>query len=257
MTWVALDPLGSAWLPLLAAPFAGSLLGVMIRRLPRGESWMLARSRCESCGRALGPLELLPLLGYAALRGRCRGCGQPIPPFHPAVELAALAVAAWAFTVDAGAPGLLWADCVLGWTLLALAWIDWDWLRLPDPLTLPLLLAGLAATALWQPGALGDHALGATLGYLGLRALAFTYRRLRGRDGIGEGDAKLLAAAGAWVGSAALPQVLLLAALAGLLLAAVRRVAGGQRLHALAAVPFGPPLALALWLVWLYGGIAA
>ena len=83
-------------MPLLAAPFVGSVLGVLILRLPAGRPVVLARSACEDCGAALQPQDLVPLLSYAALRGRCRRCGHPIGWFHPAVELAALAVAAWA-----------------------------------------------------------------------------------------------------------------------------------------------------------------
>ena len=240
-------------LPLLAAPFVGRFLGVVIRRLPRGRPITWGRSACESCGVALRPMELVPIDSYVALRGRCRRCAAPIGAFHPAIELAALAVAAWAASVDGGAPGLLWTDCLLGWALLALAWIDWQWLRLPDVLTLPLLVGGLVAATLFDRDALLAHAAGAAVGYLGLRLVAVSYRVLRGREGMGAGDAKLLGAAGAWVGWQALPPVLLLAAVSGLLMAAARRL-GGWSLDAQTPLPFGPPLALALWIVWLYGG---
>ncbi len=240
-------------LPLLAAPFVGSFLGVLIRRLPRDRPVVLSRSCCEACGAALSPLELVPVASYLALRGRCRRCAAPIGAFHPAIELAALAVAVWAATVDGGSPGLLWADCGLGWTLLALAWIDWEWMRLPDVLTLPLLAAGLGVAALFDPGDLLGHTAGAALGYVGLRAIAAGYRAWRRRDGLGAGDAKLLGAAGAWVGWQALPQVLLLAAVTGLLLAGAQHLRG-RRVDRNTKLPFGPPLALALWIVWLYGG---
>ncbi len=241
-------------LPVLAAPFMGSFLGVLIRRLPRGRPVAWGRSRCESCGASLRPSELVPLASFVALRGRCRACAAPIGVFHPAIELAALTVAAWAWSVDADAPGLLWVDCGLGWALLALAWIDWEWLRLPDALTLPLLAAGLSAAVVFDGDAVLSHVIGAALGYAGLRLVAIGYRVLRGRDGLGAGDAKLLGAAGAWVGWQALPQVLLLGAAAGLLIAGARRLLGWS-VHAHTPVPFGPPLALALWIVWLYGGI--
>lgn len=252
--------------PLLAAPFVGSFLGVLIRRLPRGEPVALARSRCERCGRALGSSELVPLLSYIALGGRCRTCRGRIGAFHPAVELAALAVALWAVLAapdPAAHPAALWADCALGWTLLALAWIDWEHMRLPDALTLPLVPVGLLAT-LWlgpgpDPDGATDHALAATLGYAGFRAVELLYRRLRGRDGLGQGDAKLAAAAGAWVGLDGLGPVVLIAALAGLatgLLRAMRRPGTlGDTLGA--PVPFGPCLALATWVVRLHGGASA
>lgn len=232
--------------PLLAAPFIGSFLGVLIRRLPLGAPVALARSACEGCGAVLRPVELVPLASYAALRGRCARCGRAIGRFHPAVELAAVLVAAWAAWAD---PDAVWANCVLGWALLALAWIDWDHMRLPDALTLPLIPLGLAA-AWWEDADLAaDHAIAAVAGYALFRGVAWGYRRLRGRDGLGQGDAKLLAVAGAWVGLAALPNVLLIGALTGLLLAALQ----GRRALAGAPVPFGPALALALWVVRLHG----
>ena len=247
-------------LPLVAAPFLGSFIGVLIRRLPAGRPVVLARSACEACGRPLAPAELVPLASWLALRGRCRTCRAPISRFHPAVELAALAVAAWAVATEWGAAdlaALVWIDCLLGWTLLALAWIDWDHMRLPDALTLPLLLAGLAVTVLRTPEDMTAHAAGAAAGYTAFRLIAWIYRRLRGREGLGQGDAKLMAAAGAWLGLAALAWVALVAALLTIgftLLAAARRpaVAGGRRLSANTAVPFGPGLALAIWLLWLY-----
>ena len=243
----------AAWVwPLLAAPFVGSFLGVLIRRLPAGRPVALARSACEACGATLAAQDMVPLASFAALRGRCRACGAAIGWFHPAIELAAVLVAAWAASVD-HAPGLLWAGCGLGWALLALAWIDCEHMVLPDALTLPLVLAGLGVTWLAAPSAIGDSALGALAGYLALRGLALGYRRLRGRDGLGEGDAKLLAASGAWLGWAALPRVVLIGAVAGLALAGVQ-AARGRRPHGATALPFGPCLALGTWLVWLYGG---
>ena len=236
-------------MPLLAAPFVGSLLGVLVRRLPAGRPVGMARSACEACGRTLGPAELIPIISFVALRGRCRGCGAAIAPMHLAIELAALAVAAWAAWVDTGAAA--WAGCVLGWALLVLAWIDLRDFWLPDLLTLPLILAGLAATWWLQPWALTDHAIGAVAGYAALRLVSWAYRALRGRDGLGEGDAKLLAASGAWLGWQALPLVLTGAAVAGLAAAAIAMLRGG-RVTAATALPFGPPLAAATWIVWLY-----
>jgi len=246
-------------LPVLAAPFVGSFLGVLIVRLPVDLPVAMARSRCETCHRTLGPLDLVPLVSYAALRGRCRSCGAPIGVRHLAVEFAALGVALWAMTVDTE-PAQLWIDCGLGWSLLALAWIDWRHLRLPDAITLPLLLAGLAATWLVAPEDTTDHAIGAVAGYLGFRLLARAYRILRGRDGLGPGDAKLLAAAGAWLGWMALPLVILLAAVCGIAVALVGTVRHGRfnatvwhgRFDGAAMLPFGPCLAFSIWVVRLY-----
>jgi leader peptidase (prepilin peptidase)/N-methyltransferase len=119
-------------------------------------------------------------------------------------------------------------------------------------LTLPLLLAGIAAAWLWAPSELRDRSLGAALGFLVLWAAAWTYRRLRGWDGLGLGDAKLFAAGGAWVGAGGLPSVLFGAAVAALAAAGILRLAG-QRLDRLSAIPFGPFLALAIWAAWLWG----
>lgn len=240
----------AAWGALVAAPFVGSFLGVLVRRLPEGRRLAWVRSRCEGCGRSLGPRDLVPLLSWAALRGRCRYCGRPLGLFYPTIELAALGVAGVALCADRG-PGI-WLDCLLGWWLLALAWIDLRSWLLPDALTLPLVLAGLAAALLFDPASLFARALGAALGYLGLCAVAWIYRRLRGRDGLGGGDTKLLAAAGAWLGVMALPQVILGAALGALAAALMLRLAG-IRLGLGSALPFGPFLALAFWLLWLFG----
>ncbi len=240
----------AGWGLLLLAPVVGSFLGVVIARLPDGGDIVRVRSHCDACGAQLAPRDLVPLVSWLVARGRCRFCGAPIDWFYPAVELAALTVAVIALAIDDLA--LAWLDCLLGWWLLALAWIDLRRWLLPDALTLPLIVAGLAAAALFDPGALLHRVLGIAIGYLGLRAIAALYRAARGREGLGGGDAKLLAAGGAWVGWVALPQVILAAALAALVAAAAVHLAG-TRLTARSALPFGPFLATAIWAVWLLG----
>lgn len=246
-----------AWLwPVLLAPFIGSFLGVLITRLPRGRDVVWARSACETCHRPLSALDLVPVLSFLVLRGRCRTCGGRISRFHLAVELAAVLVAVWAATTTPD-PAWIWADCALGWTLLALCWIDiWHFL-LPDVLTLPLVLAGLGATVVLDPSATTNAAAGAAIGYLALTSVEIAYRALRHRDGLGRGDAKLMAAAGAWVGWQSLPQVIVGAALAGIaagvVLHIVRKKRTGTRLGD-TVIPFGPCIAIAVWLVRLYGG---
>ncbi len=226
---------------------------MLVRRLPRGQAVALDRSRCEACGHVLGARELVPLLSYAVQRGRCRGCGAAIGRFHPLVELAALAVALSAvpFAPDAAT---LWADCVLGWGLLALALIDLEHMLLPDVLTLPLVVLGLGATALLVPDAVTEHAAGAALGWAGLRLVGLAHRRLRGHEGLGGGDAKLMAVAGAWVGAAALPWVLFLGSVLGLaLLAPPALLRQGRGSWRTVRVPFGPALALGIWVMRLHG----
>jgi leader peptidase (prepilin peptidase)/N-methyltransferase len=240
----------ATWSALLAAPFVGSFLGVLVRRLPDGLPIAWSRSRCEWCGAALSTGDLVPLYSWLAARGRCRYCGHSLGWFYPGIELAAIAVPLTAAIVDHG--GKIWLDCLLGWWLLALAWIDIRRWLLPDLLTLPLVIAGLVVTAILDPARLTENALGAATGYLSLRVVASLYRVLRGREGLGRGDAKLLAASGGWLGAGALPQVVLGAAVTGLFAAGCLQLAG-IRLRASSALPFGPFLALATWLAWLFG----
>jgi leader peptidase (prepilin peptidase)/N-methyltransferase len=236
-------------LPVLAAPAVGSFCGVVIRRLPEGRPIAAARSCCAACGHVLGPADMVPLVSWLAQRGRCRHCGAPIGTFHPAVELAALAVAGVAALVLPGGPEL-WLACALGWWLLTLAWIDAETMRLPDVLTLPLLLLGLGEAAWLAPGALFGRAVAAALGYGLLWGLAAGYKRLRHRDGLGMGDAKLLAAAGAWLGPFPLPEVMLFAAIAALGWAGVLSLRGVMLSGGL-KLPLGPFLAAAFFAVWL------
>jgi leader peptidase (prepilin peptidase)/N-methyltransferase len=237
------------WSLLLAAPFIGSFLGVIVRRLPDGLPIAWSRSHCDWCGVRLRPRDLVPIVSWLASKGRCRSCGHSLSWFYPGIELASTAVALVAALVNGGQGA--WLDCLLGWWLLTLAWIDIRSWLLPDLLTLPLVVAGLAAAAAFDPEQLVQRSLGAGLGYLSLLAIAALYRALRHREGLGRGDAKLLAAAGAWVGAAALPQVILLAALSALAGAGCLWIAG-FRLSAHSAIPFGPFLAFATWALWLY-----
>ena len=230
---------------------AGSFLGLVSLRLPRGEGVVSGRSRCAGCGATLAPWRLVPVLSYLASRGRCAGCGAPIPRRYPLMELAAAGVGVWsALSQPTVAAAVLTA--LLGWQLLLIAVIDAEHFRLPDRLTLPLLATGgLAAVLLGHTTPL-DALIGAAVGFAGLWLLALAYRSLRGREGLGDGDPVLLAAGGAWVGWIGLPSVLLWAAAAGLSLVAARlltgrRVSGGDRL------PFGPFLAAGIWLTWLIG----
>ncbi|MDH2352285.1 A24 family peptidase [Bradyrhizobium sp. SSUT112] len=149
-------------------------------------------------------------------------------------------------------PLWLWTTCILGWTLLILSWIDFEHFRLPDSLTFSLLLAGLATQTLLAPEQLPENLVGALLGYAGFRAIAAGYRAFRGREGLGAGDAKLMAAAGAWLGWSALPDVVLLAALFAILTILLGRL-NGRTTDRSAAIPFGPFLSAAIWLTYIYG----
>jgi len=227
----------------------GSFVGVLVERLPAGAT-ILGRSRCKNCGTVLAARDMVPLASYLWLGGRCRQCGAAQGLIHPVTELAALGLALWAWSATEG--WLLWASCGLAWTLLALALIDLEHQILPDALTLPLVAAGLAVAWLAERGAVLDNLVGAVLGYGVFFLIGWAYRRWRGREGLGAGDAKLLAALGAWDGATGLPSVVLLAslmALAVVLVLRAFRLAGGRGER----VAFGPALAAAGWLVWLYG----
>ena len=228
----------------------GSFLSVLIGRLPEGRTVIFGRSTCDNCFRPLAARDLIPLLSCLWLCGRCRHCHARISVSHPLIELGAILTAIWAATVMNG--WLLAASCVLGWTLLVIAFIDWRHYRIPDVLTLPLLLAGLAASYVIDSETVFYHAAGAAIGFTAFAGVAVSYRYLRKREGMGKGDAKLLAALGAWVSYDGLPTVVLLAA--GLAIFAVLiRSLGGAGLRLADRVPFGPFLAAAGWIVWLYG----
>lgn len=239
--------------PVLVSPFIGSFLGLLVLRLPGGDPVVLGRSACRSCGARLGVRDLAPLVSWICSRGQCRHCGAPIAAFYPLIELAASGVAVWSSMVLSG--WLLWATCLLGWALLGLAVMDWRDFVLSDALTVPLMLAGFTVACLVDSGGLADHLLGALGGFLAFAGLARLYRRLCGRDGLGLGDAKLLAAAGAWVSWSGLPSVVLLATTTALAATAARRL-GGTPVAATDRIPFGSHLALGTWLVWLYGPLA-
>ena len=243
-----------AWLflPVLLGPFIGSFLGLITVRLPRGLPVIVGRSACPSCERPLGPIDLVPIVSFVLLRGRCRTCGAPIPRRYLALELACPALALWAGLAHPGWEGLLGA--IYAWQLLLLAVLDAEHFWLPRLLTLPLILTGLAAAALTGTEALAQAALGSALGFLALAAIAWIYKRVRGREGLGGGDASLLAGTGAWCGALALPTIMIAASLSGLAAVLLLRLLG-RPVSGDQPVPFGVFLALGGWLAWLYGPI--
>ena len=228
---------------------AGSFIGVIGERWPRGEQVVRGRSHCDSCGRTLGPLELVPLVSWLAQRGRCRGCGAAIPVALPIVELGAAAIGALV-AIAADEP-LDSAWLIFGWMLLALAYLDLKAFWLPDRLTLPLMAAGLAVQALVGEAVLSIA--GAAIGWSLLVLVAAGYRRLRGREGLGGGDPKLLGAIGAWLGPGALPIVLFAGSGAGLV-AMVGVALAGHQVTGSTRLPFGFFLAVgaALYMAFAY-----
>lgn len=229
----------------LAGAILGSFLATLILRWPQGRSVMRGRSACDGCGRTLGARDLIPLFSAMMQRGRCRSCGAAIDPLHGRVEAGCAVIGALALGAMPNLGGIGWA--VFGWLLLTLAVLDWRHFWLPDALTLPLAFLGFTI-GLWATDvALVDRAIGAAAGYGALLAIALGYRAVRGRDGLGLGDAKLLGALGAWMGWQALPFILLIASATGLLVMLMT----GRAKEAGARVPLGTFLALAAVPAWI------
>lgn len=225
----------------IAGAIAGSFLSTLILRWPQGRGIVRGRSACDGCGRVLAIRDLVPLLSALVQRGRCRTCGAGIDPLHIWIELGCAVIGALALAAMPDLGGVGWA--LLGWLLLTLAVLDWRHFWLPDALTWPLAFLGLTV-GLWSTDAtLIDRIVGAAVGYGALLAIALGYRALRGREGLGLGDAKLLGALGAWFGWQALPFILLSGALLGLLVVLVS-VIGGRRADAVTRVPLGTFLAI-------------
>ncbi|MES2905278.1 MAG: A24 family peptidase [Pseudomonadota bacterium] len=218
----------------------GSFLATLVIRLPKGEQSAIGRSRCDGCSRDLGPLDLIPIVSRLWLRGRCRYCKAPIDPTHTRVEIVAAIVGATAIGYSPDQTGA--ALALFGWLLLPLAWLDWRHFWLPDRLVLPLALGGIAFGGFLGPSLL-DRIIGGLAGWIALTLLSLAYRRARGREGLGQGDAKLLGAIGLWLGWQALAPTLALAAMIGLAIALARGLSARDSL------PFGTMLAAASWLI--------
>lgn len=207
------------------------------------------RSHCPACRRPIKAVENIPVFSWLWLRGKCAGCAAPISLRYPLVEALGAAAALWAVAAF-GFSWLALAVAVYAWALIALAFTDLETGLLPDQITLPLMWLGLLVN-------LGDGltplpwaVVGAAAGYLSLWFLYWAFKLATGKEGMGYGDFKLLAAIGAWLGWQALPPVALLAAAAGLLYALTAIILGRQTRRQ--PIPFGPFLAAAGWaaLIW-------
>ncbi|HEX5353766.1 MAG TPA: A24 family peptidase [Rhodanobacteraceae bacterium] len=251
----------------------GSFLNVVILRLPARMEYFWKRdarialdlaedgessppdlvrkgSHCPHCKHPLAPWDNIPLLSWLLLRGHCRYCKAPISMQYPLVELLAgitSAIVVWHF----GATWQAAAGLVFTWILVAAAGIDFRTQLLPDSLTLPLLWLGLLLSL--APLFVGTRAavIGAAIGYLALWSVYWLFKLVTGKEGMGHGDFKLFAAAGAWMGYVALLPVIIIAALSGTIIGLVMLGIRGQD----RSVPFafGPFLAIAMW-IWLVAG---
>lgn len=215
------------------------LRGETVPEIPRYNLWT-PRSACPHCGHAIKALENIPVLSWLWLRGRCSGCGAPISVRYPLVELltAALSAAvAWKWGASVETAGAL----LLVWTLVALAFIDLDTTLLPDSLTLPLVWLGLLFNLGGHFASLPDAVIGAIAGYLVLWSVYWLFKLVTGKEGMGFGDFKLLAALGAWLGWQLLPITILLSSVVGAAvgIAMILLIKHDRRVP----IPFGPYLA--------------
>lgn len=273
LQYLAASPVALIIVTALLGLLVGSFLNVVIHRVPKmmEAGWrrearelldqpaeeepvfnlVVPRSRCPHCGHGIRWHENIPVVSWLALKGRCSQCGTAISKRYPVIELLTALVAglcAWRFGYGIWLPFTLYAS----FTLLALAVIDLDTTLLPDDLTYPLLWAGLLAALLGvAPVTLADAVVGAMAGYLSLWSLYWVFKLLTGKEGMGYGDFKLLAALGAWLGWQYLPLVILLSSVVGLVFALVMMATGAVKRGQ--GIPFGPYLAIAGWIALLWG----
>ena len=263
-----------AWLTviLLLGLMVGSFLNVVIYRLPlmmqrewqaecaalngqeaaQGDKFNLSvpRSRCPHCQHAITAVENIPVVSYLFLRGKCRACRAPISFRYPIIEALTgvmSALVAWHFGVSWACAGAL----LLTWSLIALTFIDVDQQLLPDKMTLPLVWLGLLFNLFGVFTDLSSSVVGAIAGYLSLWSIYHLFRIVTGKEGMGYGDFKLLAALGAWLGWQYLPMIVLLSSLVGAVIG-ITLVLLKQHQREI-PIPFGPYLAAAGWIALIWG----
>ena len=271
-----LDTVVLIFLALVLGLLVGSFLNVVIYRVPEGlnRNWKLQAkqmldlpleqgegerfnilmppSHCPSCKAAIKPWQNIPILSYVLLKGQCKHCHAAISLRYPLVELLTglvFAVCAWKF----GATWTAVAAMVFSAYLIAMIFIDADTQLLPDQLTLPLMWGGivfhLAAYLLqadWGITNLVDSLLGAIVGYMSLWSIFQLFKLVTGKEGMGYGDFKLLAALGAWLGISVLPIIIIMSAVVGLIFALIMKLANNQ------PMPFGTYLAISGWIVLVF-----
>ncbi|WP_395344724.1 prepilin peptidase [Ningiella sp. W23] len=211
-------------------------------------------STCPKCGHKIRAWENIPVISWLALRAKCSSCKTPISARYPAIELLTAvlsALAAW----QLGFSPITLAFILGTWMLVAMTFIDIDEMLLPDSLTLSLLWLGLLVTAIYNTAGLQDAVFGAIAGYMSLFTVYWAFKLLTGKEGMGFGDFKLLAAIGVWVGWQHLPIVILLSSVVGAIVGITLMFI--QKKDAQLAIPFGPYLAAAGYLTVLYGDTIA
>jgi leader peptidase (prepilin peptidase)/N-methyltransferase len=274
LAYLSVNPGAFAVLSALLGLVVGSFLNVVIHRLPKmlERQWqaecaelqgrpteqvpaynlIVPRSACPACNHHIRALQNIPVLSYLMLRGRCAACHAPISLRYPAVEIVSALLTAyigWRF----GANWTALATMVFGWAMIALAMIDLDTFFLPDSITLPLVWLGLLSqlAGLYPKVGIEAAVIGAVAGYLSLWSVFWLFKLATGKEGMGYGDFKLLAAIGAWMGWKALPLVILLSSLVGAIVGIGLIVARRQGKDV--PIPFGPYL-VAAGLIALFWG---
>ena len=213
-------------------------------------SLLAPRSHCSSCQASIALLHNIPVVSWLWLRGRCTQCHKPFSIRYCLVELGTgllSGLVAWQF----GVSWLCVAALVLCWSLIVLAWIDWDTLLLPDSITLPLVWLGLLFNQYGIFTSLSSALMGAVGGYLFLWSVYWVFKYITGKEGMGYGDFKLLSALGAFLGWTKLPLILLLSSVAGALVGGI--LIGSGKHRAERPLPFGPYLAIAGIISLLWG----
>jgi len=257
---------------LLLGLMVGSFLNVVIYRLPvmMQREWesqcaelsdqpapeltafnlSTPRSRCPHCQHAITAIENIPIISYLFLRGKCRGCGAAISARYPVVEAITgilSCIVAWHFGFSSACLGAL----LLTWSLIALTFIDLDHQLLPDKITLPLVWLGILFNLFGQFTDLTSSVIGAIAGYLVLWSIYHLFRLITGKEGMGYGDFKLLAALGAWMGWQFLPMIVLLSSLVGAVVGISLVLLKNHQRDI--PIPFGPYLAAAGWIALIWG----
>jgi leader peptidase (prepilin peptidase) / N-methyltransferase len=246
---IAGDDLWLSLFLLLTGPFMGSFISASALSWPKRTNMGANRSSCGHCGRTLGLIDLIPLLSFFILGGKCRICKTPIKRQHIVAELASTFIAITSVFWFHG--WVMLASALFGFVLLFIALVDFRTRLIPDGASFSLVGAGIAVLfALHGQNGLFTAFAGAAAGYGVFWLVAFVYRHLRGREGLGMGDAKLLAGGGAWMGPFALPWIILLAASGALLVLVI--MGRGQSLRRDTEIPFGPALAAAIYGIWLW-----
>lgn len=230
------------------------LLEVEQEKAPVPLSLAVPNSHCPHCGTAIRPWQNIPVISYLLLGGKCAACGVKISLRYPAIELIT-GLLTLSLASHFGLSPALGGAVLFTWAMITLTMIDVDHKLLPDDITLPLLWLGLLLNINGTYVSLADAVIGAMAGYLILWSIYWLFKLLTGKEGMGYGDFKLLAALGAWLGWQALPIIILLSSLVGAICGIALMLLKGRGKEI--PIPFGPYLAAAGWIALLWGDVIA